>query len=410
MKVRIPDPMEESIVGEMVDTDELEVGFIAEMVTDPAKLASFGFSAAVQSKAKALAEAVGDDSPEFPVIRVEEGWSGSGRLWTANTLDSIAEQTNATEPVGHLGHIPDAEAGTSFPDPQTTWVGALVKDEPSQNKVTLGKQVHVVYFAGYNLPGAKVRQFIKTKAVRGISWWGRGDLVKVPGKGVEVKNFTLKALDWARKNSEGMPTSRIVAMAREQEDHGMDKDLAQVTPDEFKTANPNGYALLVSEVVAEKDAKIGEMETQITELEADRNLLADVRKALKLPEDGDVLATIADAMQKLGVKAKEALNKALDVVLAERVPDEEKRALVKRLLPIGEMESKLEDAKPEDAEKVVGEMVDAEFDKDETIKTIVSEMTPPAVRRREDLRGSDSNLDTALGKFGVKRERVTLGA
>lgn len=411
MQVGIKDKATKPIVGEMGDD---EIGLIMEMVSDPAKLKTFGFPDNVVATAAALKEANADDKPEFPVVRVEEGWSGSHRLWTARELNSIVAQTNTLEPVGHLGHFKDDEAATAFGEPQTTWIGAFAKDELSQQKDRAGEMVRVAYFTGYNYPGAKVRGYIKNKAVRGISWWGNAELVPVPGKGVEVKGFTLKALDWARKLSEGMPTSRIVAIASEMEGAKMDKELAAVTPEEFKRENPNGFALLVAEAVKEKETVIGEMEEAAKPLKVDSDTLAEIRKMLKVPDGGDVLAVIADAMTKLGAKAKEVLANALEAVMLERIPGDEdadkaKRTLVMRLLPTGEMEAKLADAKEDEVDKIVGEMVDAAFDKDDAIKTIIGEQQPPVIRRREQLRTGDTK-EAALAGYGLTSERRMMGS
>jgi hypothetical protein len=417
MKVTIKDKTAKSIVGEMVGLDD-GMGVIAEMISDPAKLSSFGFDQTVISRASGLRDALEDDKPEYPVVRVEEGWSGSKRLWNARELDSIVAQTNSLEPVGNLGHIKDEDASTAFGDPQTTWIGALAKTEPSQQKDRLGEQVRVAYFAGYNHPGAKVRGLIRAKAVRGISWWGNAEQVPVPGKGVEVRGFTLKALDWARKLSEGMPTSRIVAVTSEMEDK-MDKELSQVTPDEFERENPNAYTLIFERGKAESAKTIGEMETAVAAGDTAKDILAEVRKSLKMDEkasDGDILTVLAAAMAKIGVKAKALLKDALDRALLERIPGDDdaaknQRALVARLLPVGEMEDKLSDAKEdEDTDKIVGEMLDTAFNTDDTIKQIVGEQQPVSVRRREQLHGGASDLDKAVESYGGERQRVTLGS
>lgn len=400
MEVNTKSDKSTAVVGEMFDTGE--VGSIAEMVTDAARLDSFipGASA----RGAELAQAAGDDSPDFVVIRVEEGWSRSRRLWSGQELESIAEQTNRLQPVGHLGHIPDDQAATSMPDPQTTWIAATVKEELSQQKDRKGETVKVAYFAGYNLAGSKIRGYLKAKAVRGISWWGTGEQVAIPGKGVQVKGFQLRALDWARKLSEGMPTSSVVAMAKEMEEGSMAKELAQVTPEEFKSENPNGYALIVAQATADSDKRIAEMETEIEAAQEDKKLLAEARKALKLDEGGDILGTLATVMSKLGDKAKATLDAALAKILEEKVPDEAQRKLVLRLLPVGEMETKLEDAKPEDSDKLIAEMVDDAIDTDDTIKTVIGEQAPPAIRRREDLRGGNDKDDNSY----IKRQRVAL--
>jgi hypothetical protein len=389
-------------------TGEPELGFIAEMVTDAARLDQFipGASA----KGAALAQSAEDDKPEFPVVRVESGWSRSRRLWTGEQVTAIADQVNQLQPVGHLGHIKDEDEATAFPEPQTTWFAATTKTESSQQKDRIGEQITVAYFAGYNLPGASVRRYIRSKAVRGVSWWGRGEQVPIPGQGVEVRGFVLKSLDWARKLSEGMPSSSVVAVTGEQETN-MAKELSQVTPEEFKAENPNGYALLVTEATAEKDKTIGEQEAKITEGEEAKSLLTKLCEAIGIDDPAKLLQAVTDLKTRIGDKAKLTTEAALDKLLAEKVPDESKRALVKRLLPVGEMELKVADAKDaEEADKLIGEMVDKAFNDDDTIQTVIGEMQAPVVRRREDLSRTGSNTDAALKSYGVERERVTLGS
>lgn len=416
IKVRMNDTLD-TLAGEMRSFDEPEGGLVAEMVTDATKLKDFGFNKSVISRCKALAENVEDAEPEFPVVRTEEGWSGSGRLWGGKVLDSIAEQLNANQPVGNLGHIPDAEAATAFGDPQTTWVGAIVKHEASQMKERAGEMVKVIYTVGYNLPGAKVRTLLKTGAVRGTSWWGRARLVPIPGKGVNVEDFELLSLDWARKLSEGMASSRVVAMAREMKEGstGMDKELSAVTPEEFKEGNPNGYALIVSEVKADSDKIIGEMQVEIDAAAEDKKLIEDLRTTLKANEGDNLLEKVAHLAKRLGEKAKAQVDDVLAALLAEKVPDEDTRKLVMRLLPVGEMETAAEDAADADeVKKLVGEMVEDAFNKDELIAQYVSEQAAPIVRRREELDrgagGKGGGVDKAFEQSGMKRERVQVGS
>lgn len=390
--VSIGEPDAPALMGEM-SVDEMELGYVAEMVTEPAKLDTFipGTSA----KAKAIAEAAGDEHPEFPVVRVEEGWSNNKRLWDAAELARIAEQVREMEPVAHLGHMREEDLATAFPDPQTTWLNATTKIEPSQQKDRKGEPVTVFYAAGYNLPGAKVRTYIKTRAVRGVSWLGFGREIAVPGKGVQIKDFKLKALDWARKHAEGMPTASVVAIASEQTGGTKvsDKALSQVTPEEFKKENPNGYALLVAEAVAEKDTVIAEMEEKVKEGDKTKTLLSDIRKTLGIPEDADPLAAIATLTKKLGEEAKAVYAKLLDKELVKRIPGDddeakEQRALVRRLVYAPEMEGKLKDVDGEEtAAKLVSEQVESTFNEDEMVKKLISEQTAPVVRRRDELSG-----------------------
>jgi hypothetical protein len=72
--------------------------------------------------------------------------------------------------------------------------------------------------------------------------------------------------------------------------------------------------------------------------------------------------------------------------LARVRKSEAKRALVKRLIPIGEMESAVADKNEEDADKkYIGEQIDEKFEKDDIIKGVIGEMQPPVIRRREEL-------------------------
>lgn len=392
MKVNIPDKVDKVVAGEMVGGSG-ELGIVAEMLTDPAKLEEMIPVQGLGERAAALATAVGDDSPQFPVVRVEEGWSKSGRLWNSNTLESIVRQTNELEPVGHLGHIPDDEAATSMPDVQTTWLGAVIKKEPSQQKDRVGEMVSVAYFGGYNHPGAKIRMYLKTKAVRGISWWGRARQVPIPGRGVEMKDFDLESIDWARKLAEGMPTSRVVAIAREmKEDEVGEVDLAQVTPEQFKKENPNGYALLVKEVEDQHATVVGEMEAKIETGDKAQSLIGQVFQALGLKEGDNLIEEITKLKEKVGAKAATMVKTALDALLEEKIPDEEKRKLVARLLPVGEMTTAAETADDnEGVKKLVGEMVEKYFNDDDMIKQIVSEQSAPVIRRAEDLRRAAGN-------------------
>jgi hypothetical protein len=362
----------------------------------------------VKQKAQQLVEQVGDATPEFPILRVEEGWSNNGRLWNAECLDVIAEQVNNLEPVAHLGHIKEEDFGTAFPEPQTIWLGAITRTEPSRQKDRIGQMVRTFYVKGYNLPDAKVRNYIKTRTVKGISWLCHGSVTRVPGKGVAVdpKTIKLRAIDWARKLSEGMPTTEIVALVGEQEGATVgEKNLAQVTPEEFKKENPNGHALLVSEAVAEKDQQLAEMKTKVDEGEKAKSALLAACEALGIDDPEQLIDSIKDLTKRIGDKAKVTTEAALDKLLASKVTDEGQRAVIKRLLPLPEMEAKIADAKEEDVDKLLGEMIDTSFNNDDVIKGLIGEQSPVSVRRREAL-GNKSGGEKD-SKYG-KRDRVTM--
>lgn len=410
MRVGVKEDKQEAVAEMGVSIDEPEIAVVFEMVSDPKKLSELGFSDMVVQRAADL-KVANDGEGQFPVIRTEEGWSHSGRLWDAEQLVSIAEQCNELEPVGHLGHIPDADISTSMPDPQTTWIGAFTRVEPSELAERKGDKVTVIYTAGSNLPTAKVRELLRNKAVKGTSWWGLADLLPVPGKGVRIKNFKLKGIDWARKGSEGMPTSRVVAMAREmtEGDAVKDKELSAVTPDEFKQENPNGYALLVAEMTKEKDEEIAELTTKVDEGTADKSKLLSLCEALGITDPEQLLAKVKELTTKVGENANATLTKALDKLLGEKIEDEEARGIIRRLLPVGEMETAVAGcSSDEDAQKIVSEMVDAAFNADNTIQLLVSEQSAPIIRQREEIGRLTPGSEKALESVGATRERVTI--
>jgi hypothetical protein len=410
MKVNVADTQEKRLAAEMLASDSGELGqIVGEMITNPAKLKDFGFSEAVVKKAADIKDAAEDEHPEFAVVRVEEGWSNNRKLWDAQEIDGIVRQVNELEPVGALGHIPDDEESTAFPEPQTTWLAAFTKDEPSQVKGRAGEMVRAAYFAGYNHAGAKIRQHIRTRSVRGISWWGRARHVPIPGKGVAMRDFDLKALDWARKLAEGMPTARILAIASEMDGGEMaELDLAQVTPEQFKKDNPNGYELLRREVEDEHKDTVAEMKTKVDEGEAAKSLLTKACELLGIEKPEELENRIKEMKSKVGERAKATVAASIKTIIAEKVPGDDedenvkaKRALLTRLLPVAEMESKVADSTDEDAKKIVGEMVDEAFDKDETIKTLIGESAPPVIRRREELRGKLEDNEYTKGRESV---------
>ena len=192
----------------------------------------------------------------------------------------------------------------------------------------------------------------------------------------------------------------------------MDKALSQVTPEEFKKENPNGYALLVTEAVADKDEKIGEMQAEVDQAKSAKDLVAEAMRTLGVEKPEDIITKITDLTTRVGEKAKATVNTALDKLLLEKLPGDdnaEKRELVKRLVPVGEMESKVADAKDNDeAEKFIGEMLDESFNTDKTLQSVIGEQQPPTVRRRDEMRGDPAK--DKKNEYIETRERVTFGA
>lgn len=373
--------------------DAFEVGVpIREMTYgDVSRLRDWGFPDSVINRGREAAEALGDDAPQFVVVRTEEGVSRTGRLYDGTVLESIAEQVNTMQPVAHLGHIPDHELQTAFPKPQTKWIGAITKFEPSKLASNSGKNVKVIYTAGYNLPDAEVRNYITAGLVDSTSWQGRATQTPIPGRGVRVSKFDLHSIDWSRKGSEGMETAKVVAIAREmKEGHthmdGDGKSLAEVTPEEFEKENPNGYALLVNKISAGHSDVVREMQEKLDASEADKTLLAKVRETLKVAADADPLEKLVKLMTTLSERARELVSSEVEKLLTDRIADEGDRKTAIRLLsqPVMEMQDKAVDMKDDDAVKaMVREMLDSTITNDEIVREMISESTPAQPRSRD---------------------------
>ena len=354
-----------------------------------------------------------DDSPEFPVIRVEEGWSKNGRLWTGDVLRDIAEQITSTQPVAHLGHIPVDKQATDLPDPQTIWLGAVTKTEPSIQADRKGQNVTVLYAKGYNLPNAKIRGFLKAKAVNSTSWSGQAQLRQIPGKGVQVVKYLLSSLDWSRKGSQGMSAQFLGLAAEMAADNDKEKgnkveiDWSKVTVEQIKTENPSLYAVLVAEMAKEKDEEIETLQEQVATADADADLLAKIREAVGADADADVLAVVGDLMTKSKEIVKGSLKKHLDKILLAKVPNETSRNAVLALLPAAEMETKLPtEGTDEEIEAAVSEMVDEAFDKNDVISKLVSEMSGSGhtlSARRQELGAGNGGTKQLAGMTSSRR-------
>lgn len=194
----------------------------------------------------------------------------------------------------------------------------------------------------------------------------------------------------------------------------MPKELAQVTPEEYKQENPNGYALLRIEVEGESKALISEMEGKVEEGDKAKSLLAKTCELLGIDDPSKLEESVTALKSKVGDKAKLTVQAGIAAIVKEKVPGEDddedvkaRRALLTRLLPVAEMESEIADTDEEGAKKKISEMVDEAFNTDETIKTVVGEMAVPAVRRREDLNGA-KGTGLESNPYVGERERISV--
>jgi len=311
-----------------------------------------------------------DEDALFVTVEIEEGLSKSNRLWTAESLHSIARQVNEKLPVGYRGHIKEQDDPFAFPDPQTAWLGARTINRD-------GKVVCRV--KGYVL-NQEMKRLLKLGAVDGVSV--RGDAVLSPRRGgtVEIKDFDLESIDWARKGRSGMK-NKIVSVTTEMLEGGNqveDKDIAALTEDELRKHN----RLLVQDIENKAkqplEEKIAEQTTKLEKAEPEHSLLNSIREKLGLDENGDILENLGSILDKVEGAVKTEVRNFISDVVGKKVKTEQGKKLVLRM--VGEMEVKPEvnkDGTLSDKTKTeIETKLNDQFENDEDVKAIVSEQVP----------------------------------
>lgn len=316
----------------------------------------------------------GDDSPQFPIVSIKEGTSKNKLKYGANILESVAEQINATQPVGYLGHVhrEAAHKDNLLPAPQTVWAGASTSVDADGKKV--------LYVKGYNLPKSDVRDWIKRKAVNSVSWAGDAVLTPLKGGGYEVKEFFLESIDWSRKNSQGME-AKLVAVVSEMETI---TERVKMTPEEISS-------LQLAELEAHNESLVNLIKTHasrearestIAEMEAARSAedpatevveIGKLRELLGVDNGKDIVEAVGDIYNKIEDAAKAEVQAWFNELLAEKIPNEKSRGLVGRLVGVKEMAGDFVNDKAGIKAELESRLNDA-LENDEDVKTAVAEM------------------------------------
>lgn len=366
-------------VAFFLDVSEMEV---VEDVTKVVKLD--------KARVQEIIEDYGDEKPQFPILRVEAGLSENGNNWPDSLLENIAEQINRDEKPGYWGHIPPDQRGYVFPDVETVWLGATVKRES-------GKQV--LYVKGYNHPESKARRH--RRMARVTSWAGKASGKIVNGVR-NIEKFALESIDWARPGANGM-NARVVAWATEMEgsENGVTTgvDLAKLTLDELRAANPSLFTLMKQEVEREQESAVQEMKDKAKKADEAETVFGRLRKLLGIDADKDVVEAVSEVVTKVEDIGKGELKNRIAAVLTRKLGDkaEAKRAqsAIMRLIPVTEMADKTDD----EIEKAVEEFLSS----DEDAKAIVTEMVqapaPLSGARRSDTGGGNREV----GRSGMVR-------
>lgn len=340
---------------------------------------------AVKVDANLIAEITdGDDNPQFIIVEMDEGQSASKYNYDSATLEDIAKQVNEKQPVGYLGHkhFQGKDKEDLLPDPQTLWLGATTVK--NGGKTTL-------LVKGYNLPGAKIRDWIKRKVVNTVSWSADAVVSPASGGGYDIKEFILESIDWSRKNRNGMKGQRLTVVTEMEGDEEVDETLAEsvakLTLQELKEYAPR-LITVIKEQQAEEDEAVKEtaLKTQKEELDtAHANALAAVpeisevkklREFLKIDEAKNLVDAIVEMYEKFeGISKKAVQQWFIEEVLPKKVTSEKARSIIARMIPVTEMEGDwLSETEVTKMKVKLEERIDDALENDPEIKVIVTEM------------------------------------
>jgi len=325
----------------------------------------------------------GDDDPKFATFIIESGKSKNGRVWNPEIFESVVEQINTSgDVVGYLGHIKPGDEGHVFPTVQLQWLKARL-NVTSDRCQMLAK--------AYVLPsstGAVARDYIRRGFVKTVSWAGMAKS-RPTTRGEEISEFQLESIDLARPRTAGMKTALVGGLTSEQSTGGSEvkpDEIAALQENELRAHNPT-LATAIED--GAKGPVLKDLETVKTELEsskANADLVTQIRTALKLDENADVMEALGSLITKAKEVAKGARTKYLDDILKRKFKDDATRNLVRRML-VTEMEtgslvtemSKIDDEENEGkAQKETEEVIDNFIDKDPDLKRMVSEMSGSA--------------------------------
>lgn len=398
---------------------------------------------AIKIDSSLLAEVTdGDADPKFVIVDIEEGKSNNNVTYDGEFFAKVAKTVNEKHPVGYLGHkhFQGLDKEDLLPDPQAVWLGAAVSHENGKAILTA---------KGYLLPpdeGGKARAWLKRKAINSVSW--AGDAVLAMGKdgSYRVKEFFLESIDFARKNREGMANQRlrvVTEMTSNQErSNKVDEDdvkgiVGRLTFHELKEYNPGLVSVIKEQTKDEvKDetatavkAKEDELNTkhqQEVEKLPEVTMMKRLKDFLGIKEDDntDPVEAVMAMISRLDEVSKKLVAEWFNSeILAKKVPNEQARKLVSRLVPVTEMSGDFRTEKGlEKIKKDLEDRADDILENDDDIKTVIKEMGASRGGSRfsqnhnsdkNDSRRSNADDDDdykgAEKRGNVKVEKVALG-
>lgn len=334
-----------------------------------------------------------DDDPMFVTVEVESGWSKSRRNWKPEHLKKVVDKVNAHRMAGNLGHplLDPKSHERDFPIPQVAWVVASMRESGGRS---------VAKFKGYVLKTAQARELLKLGLIDGVSIFGDSRMKPVKD-GYEVISFEPETIDFARKGKSGMQ-SRILALTGEEEPlkggwNVEPREIASLTVDEIKTHAPLVHKAIVDEALEPINVKVGEMETTISTMKPEVDVLGEIKKLLKLEDGENPVEKLANFITRVEETATSEIKAFVHELVTKKVKTERGQQLLRRL--IGEMEStgfsfssEYEGPLTDDLKKKITDDFTAKVDGDDEIKELVGEMVSSAT---DDRRGGSGG--SALG-------------
>lgn len=338
-------------VGEMSETAVGEAASINAMLSGEMKPEDIPLAPGVDVNALKT----GDNDPMEVVVEVPAGKSKRGWNYKPEALQKIVGEVMSQGLPGFLGHQKAEDVDTQFPQPVTHWIGGMWKD---------GK----AYFRGVvDKSAPDLKRWIKSKVIKTVSIFGVPKLQQTAGE-INVVDYVPLSIDWTPLGRAGMPT-RIVSIGEMDEILGggsnnmswkeiLAKLNAMRIGKEVTVAQIMGeMGLTVQQVAGEMDAK------WLDEVTKSLDTLGQIKTALGITGEMDVLTVVKEAGAALDEKRKSDHTKIVDEVIAEKVTGEMARNLITKMLVV-----------PDNASK---EQITGEIDKllaDETLKETFSKL------------------------------------
>jgi hypothetical protein len=352
-------------MDEQTEIVEVFETIVAEMTTDPAAIVPL--SPEIVSRVTA-----GDNDPRFATFVIESGWSESKRFWGPELFGGVAAEMNGTansEPiVGYLGHIREEDDPYVFPEIQLQWLGAKLTQFGDKAKLAV---------KAYVLPGTLGYKYLEKGIVKTVSWRGKVAQERFEN-GVKIKSFQIESIDLARPRSAGMSAQLVGGLTSEMEggDDLKPEEIAALSENEIRAHNPALVLAIEAAVKTPLETQVSEMTADAAAVQPTLDLIPEFRRVLGLSDDTDDITVIGKALESIKEAGKTVRDSILQAVLGKKFQDEGTRSLVQRLI-VSEMDGVRNFKATGDAdadEKAISEMVNSFIDKDEAIKTQVSEM------------------------------------